>query len=200
MASIRWLCVLAFSWLFPAFAVAEDFARLGQQALDRNDAAQALAYFNKAIRANSADAIGYRGRGEAYQQLDKFDLSLADLNVCLRLAPQDAVALASRARLWLRTGHNREAIVDATTSLQLDAHNAGAYGTRGLAFDRTNEFARAVADYTASIRLHPTAMKYQLRGRCYAMLGEREKAVADFKEGNSLQTASNDSQEHSPRN
>jgi tetratricopeptide (TPR) repeat protein len=58
-----------------------------------------------------------------------------------------------------------------------------------LAYDRSNDFARAVADYTESIRLHPTGLKYTLRGRCYEMLGDHNKAIADFSEGNRLQSS-----------
>ncbi len=200
MASIRWLSILTLAWALPPFASAEDVARLGEQTPIENDARQAVELYTKAIQSHPNDPAVYRGRAEAYQRLEQFDLSLNDLNVCLRLAPKDALALASRARLWLRTGHNREAIADATASLQLCANNAGAYGTRGLAYERSNDFARAVADYSESIRLHPTGLKYMLRGRCQEMLGNRNLAVADYNKGNSFQTVASDSRTNRPGN
>lgn len=39
-----------------------------------------------------------------------------------------------------------------------------------------------------SIRLHPAPMKYWLRGRCYEMLREHGRAIADFMEAEHLQT------------
>lgn len=132
MASIRWLGVATCVFLLSSFAAAEDFARQGQQALEKNDPNQAIACFSKAIQANPKDAASYRGRGDAYLQLGKFDPALADLNEARHLEPRDAAILASCARLLLKIGRNREAIAEATASLQLDAKNAGAYGTRGL--------------------------------------------------------------------
>jgi tetratricopeptide (TPR) repeat protein len=126
------------------------------------------------------------------EQID-FNKALVELNEALRLNPKDAVALASRARLFLQMGRNREAILDASASIQLVPNNAGAYGTRGLAYDRLGQFAAAIADYTASIRLHPTALKYMLRGRCHEMVRQHNQAIADFKEGNRLQMASENS-------
>jgi Tfp pilus assembly protein PilF len=119
MFTMRWFCVLTLSLTVPAICCAEELAGLGQQALLRNDPQQAVVLYTKAIQNNPAEASSYRGRAEAYQELEKFDLALADLNTCLRLQPQNAVALAVRARVWLRTGHNREAIADATASLQM---------------------------------------------------------------------------------
>ncbi len=200
MASIRWLSILSLIWVLPSLAAAEDLERLGEQTPIENEARQVVELYNKAIQSHPNDPAVYRGRAEAYQRLEKFDLSLNDLNVCLRLAPKDALALASRARLWLRTGHNREAIADATASLQLSVNNAGAYGTRGLAYERSNDFARAVADYSESIRLHPTGLKYMLRGRCQEMLGNHNLAVADFTKGSSFQTAANDPRSNRPGN
>ncbi|MGH7227416.1 MAG: tetratricopeptide repeat protein, partial [Gemmataceae bacterium] len=66
MVSIRWLCVATSVFLLSARADAEDFARQGQQALERNDPNQAIACFSKAIQANPKDAASYRGRGDAY--------------------------------------------------------------------------------------------------------------------------------------
>jgi tetratricopeptide (TPR) repeat protein len=77
---------------------------------------------------------------------------------------------------------------------------ASAYGTCGLAYDHLDDLTRAVADYSESICLHPTPLKYRLRGRCYEMLREHERVVADFKEADRLQRVSKNSEAQLLRN
>lgn len=120
----------------------------------------------------------------------------------LEATPSVAWALASRGSLHLRrsalwegreadTGvpHDLQAALsDINKAIELDA-NADYFGVRGLVhtararfFRNDQEFRDAIADFNRALELSPKS-KWLLtqRGVAHEQLGEREKAIADYR-------------------
>ena len=84
--------------MLSGIACGEDFSRQGQDALEKNEYHKAIAAFTNAIEANPKGSENYRGRGDAYLQINQIDRALADLDKALGLDPRDSAALPA-ARL-----------------------------------------------------------------------------------------------------
>jgi tetratricopeptide (TPR) repeat protein len=111
-----------------------------------------------------------------------------------------------RGRLYAEQGKHDQAVADFTEVIELyrdlkgpyaDARLAEAYNARGESYLQTRDYDKAIADYTAiaesmnkisqdinEVLASGGFSAYALykRGVCYDEKGERDKALADFKE------------------
>ena len=120
-------------------------------------------------------------------------MAIADFSRCLEIKPDDLSARWNRATYNRALGKSDEAIADWTVitqgdvdfSKQLEGKTktiAGALVWRGVNYQQSKkDYSKAIADFTAAIQLNPNAEHaHRSRGQCYELLGETEKAQADF--------------------
>jgi len=118
---------------------------------------------------------------------------VADYTRCLEIKPNDSMARWNRATHYASLGKHQEAIADWTVyiegdtdfSIQLEGKTksiARAYFWRGHVYQMySHDYSKAIDDYTAAIQLNPNVEDaHRLRGQCYELLGETEKAEQDF--------------------
>lgn len=94
----------------------------------------------------------------------------------------------NRGILYLRSRDFDKAFEDFETALKIVPDMPEAYVNRGNVYFHRAEFNAALADYTAAIdgntkQLHAA---YYNRGLVYERLGQKDKAVEDFKVANSM--------------
>jgi RNA polymerase sigma factor (sigma-70 family) len=182
----------------PPLETARDYyKRADRHGMNREFEAQ-LEDLNKAIELDPNMAEAYLMRGNLYsmnlpKERGGDEKAVADFTSCLNLKPDDLSARWNRATHYRSLGKADEAIVDWTViiqggvdfSRQLEGKTktiAGALVWRGVNYQQAKkDYLKAIADYTAAIELNPNAeFAHRSRGECYELLGETEKAQADF--------------------
>ncbi|HVK11237.1 MAG TPA: tetratricopeptide repeat protein, partial [Gemmataceae bacterium] len=119
-------------------------------------------------------------RGNAFQNLRRFDDAAADYTKAVELDPKHAHAWNNRGLTYLRMGQAGKAVVDFSLAIELDPKGALAWCNRGNAYYKLGKPDKAIADYSRAIALDPThARAWTGRGAAYNELGHADKAVAD---------------------
>ncbi len=176
----------------------EYYNRANQHSMNHEYEAQ-LEDLNKAIELDPNMAEAYMERGNLYasnlpKERGGYEKAVADYTRCLEIKPNDSSARWNRATDYATSlGKYEEAIADWTIyingdtdfSNQLEGKTksiAGAQFWRGHVYQMyLHDYSKAIDDYTAAMQLNPNIEDaHRLRGQCYELLGETEKAQQDF--------------------
>jgi tetratricopeptide (TPR) repeat protein len=172
----------ALAWKSPYSAAA--YRGRGQILVFKGRYEDAVANFAAAI-ANpmndpAATAAFHYQRAYAYLQLDKLDLSRADLDQAIGAKPRPEFYLL-RANLSAREGKFDQAQADVATILQQQPNDTNALTARGTIYRRQKRWDAALADLNKAIELQPLAMPAVFeRARVYVDMGDLDRALVDL--------------------
>ena len=120
-------------------------------------------------------------RGDAYYNIGKFDLALAEYSRAIQLMPTLARANNARGLAYQGLAIYDLAVIDFDEAIRLNPAYAEAYTNRGNVFVRTSQDDRALVDYDEAIRLKPElAAPYNNRGFILSTRQMFDRAIADF--------------------
>src|SRR5262249_10116961 len=170
-------------------------AHLSKQNYDR-----AIDDYNKAVRLDTKNAIGFNNRGLAYLRRGRIDRAIEDFDEAIRLNPKYTMAFVNRAiayreksqwdfEAYLAEGRYEDrAIQDLDKAISLDRSNAIAFRNRGFLHTRMQRYDRAIQDFDDAIRVDPNVGSH-FSGRAYALrfVGQYERAIADYRKALTLQ-------------
>lgn len=142
----------------------------------------ALSSYEAAIQIDPQNAVAYSLRGKFYREQEQYERAIADLTRAIQLAPKDKRHYERRAVAYEDMEKYREAIEDLSRVLELDRSDEWALERRGLVYREQKDYPRAIADFTKLIKGAPSADIYNDRARTYAMAGQYQLALADYKE------------------
>ncbi len=194
LGAVVWVPGCANRW--PVASRPATASRLVTEGLERarqGDYRGATERYDRAIRADPANAEAYAHRGFARMALGDAPGGEADLRqaVHLRIAgwtaaiarkPDDVQTLLRRGVAHADLGEYRAAIEDYDHVLRLQSANAEAYYLRGNARYRLGDQAGAITDYDAALRLNPDLLPaYLARAGAHAALGKHAAAAADYE-------------------
>jgi tetratricopeptide (TPR) repeat protein len=172
-AAMRFSALLLAAWVLTGVpALASDRQDLENCKMS-DDADLAIASCTRVVQDQRLQpemrAFALLARSLAREQRD-LKGAMADLNEAIRLDPRTANAYSSRARLYTKAGDTKRSFADLNEAIRLDPKVALFYNRRGLHFYEERDYERAIA-----------AAHYS-RGVAYRMKGERELAIADFRQ------------------
>jgi tetratricopeptide (TPR) repeat protein len=160
-----------------------ELVELGQQKLDKGDAAEAIHNFTRALKAEPENADTYVQRGDAYQaeaqkelpsELHK--LAIADYTQAIQLNSKNAAAYRGRARVQESQFAYEAALADLDQAIQLEPDALGVYTLRATFRGIVEDYRGAIADADQAIRQDASDNDaYNIR--CYA----RARESGDFK-------------------
>jgi tetratricopeptide (TPR) repeat protein len=156
---------------------------------------EAIESLTKAIQLNSQYLYAYFVRAYVYEQIGKFQNSLADYNQAISL--QESSTYRNNALLYsnrglLKKNHLNDpqgALADYNKAISINLKDAGAYNNRGVLKDeQLNDPQGALADYNQAISLNPNlAEAYNNRGSLkYRKLNDSQGALADYNKAISI--------------
>jgi tetratricopeptide (TPR) repeat protein len=119
----------------------------------------AVAHFDKAVRADPRDSWSLFMRAAANHALNKHDAAIEDYTAYLKLVPNGRSGLNNRGNVWMSKKEYDKAIDDYTEALKGDPKFAMGYANRARAWLNKKEYDRAVADCDTALELDP---KYAL--------------------------------------
>ena len=167
---------------------AERQFRLGVEALQQRQYAQAGKSFTEAVRIDPKYARAFYDRGRLFTIQGDDDAALADFTAAVRIDPDYAEAYGGRAVAYFVKNDCEEAVRDATDALRRQPLFPQALQIRGLAYFRQGKDDLAAADFSDALRLFQKndpltppifAQDYADRAAFYLQVDEFEKAVAD---------------------
>ena len=121
----------------------------GMRRMGPSNFAGAVEKFTESISA-SETAAAHLERGNAYQNLGKADLALADWTRAIDLDSSMAAAFTARATYYRIKGDAEKALPDLNQSIQLDPSVDG-YFQRGQVYAALGQWNKAVEDYDRAI-------------------------------------------------
>ena len=155
-----------------------------KEALDLHEAGkfkEAIAAYDKAIKANPNLAEAYFNRGNAHYDLGQNQQALKDYSEAIRLNPQDSEAYFNRANVYRRLKQDKPALNDYGAAIKLNPNDARSYVNRGSILFDARRYSDAVKDFSEAIRIEPKeAQHYYNRGNSYLALNQKEDAIKDY--------------------
>lgn len=143
--------------------------------------AEAIEFYNRALKLRPDLAQHHYNRGKAYGSKEEYVQAIADYNRAIELDPTYSDAYNNRGMAYGALGDADREMQDYTQALQTRPTNAEAYNNRGSAYQKLNDFANAVRDLSKAIELSPKyALAFRNRGNAYAGLGDLPRAMEDY--------------------
>jgi tetratricopeptide (TPR) repeat protein len=142
--------------------------------------ANSTAAIDSSVNDPAAVAQFYVQRAQAYTQLDKLDMSRADLDRAISLKSLPSTYLL-RAHLSAREGKFDQAHADVATVLRLQPNDFNGLVARGTIYRGQKSWDAALADFNKAIQLQPPGMPAVFeRARLYIDMGEPDLALEDL--------------------
>jgi tetratricopeptide (TPR) repeat protein len=125
-------------------------------------------FFTKSLKANDKDTFALTSRGWAYYLIGKPDKAVADFDVFLKLTPAGRRSQLNSPGRW-------EGLVN-----------------RGLVLAEQGEFVKAIRDLDEAVQDGQASEIARLnRGYAYSLMGEYERAIADYRVARHILTINN---------
>jgi tetratricopeptide (TPR) repeat protein len=152
---------------------------------------EAVREFSQAIRLNPHYKIAYIMRASVSEQLEQYNLALADFNQVLLLDPQNAHIYHMRGRLkHLRLDDHAGALVDFKKAIAIDPRYTDGWYSRGFRqlylaqdlFHEENRIYSSLEECNTAIAANPQDFQAYLdRGILeYTKLKDKSRAIADI--------------------
>jgi tetratricopeptide (TPR) repeat protein len=130
--------------------------------------------------ANPSDAFAHYRLGARLLEAGKAKPAYEHLSAALAFRPDLDEALYARALAAFRLRRWPDAVDHATRALAKCAFEHRARSLRGEANLNCRRYQKAIEDFTAVLAIYPNNAQYYLfRSRCYAALGQQDRAQAD---------------------
>lgn len=146
----------------------------------------AIADYNKTIELNPKFSWSYHNRAIALGRLKRWDEAIADYGRAIELDQNYASAYNGRAWSYCQIGKFEEALVDADRAIKLKPNEANFFDTRASAYIGLKRYKEALGDLNTAIKLLPEGWLFHNRGEVYKLMGEDDKANADFNKAKRL--------------
>ena len=150
------------------------------------DYESAIADYNKTIEINDKFSWPYLNRAIAYGRLKRWNEAIADYGRAIDLDQNYASAYNGRAWSYCQIKNFEAALVDAQKALQLKPNEANFFDTRACAYIGLKRYKEALADLNTAIKLSPEGWLYYNRAELYKLMGQEDKAKADFAKAKKL--------------
>ena len=160
---------------------------------DGNTAAT-IADYNQALALMPTLVPALSGRGIAYRNAQKYDLSLHDFDQAIAIEPNNAGLYNSRGVSYRMNGDSSQAMADFSQAIKLEPDNAVAFNGRGNVYADIKQPDQAIADFTQAIKLDRAyGSAYFNRGSVEADDKDQlDKAIADFSTAIKLDSSNTD--------
>jgi tetratricopeptide (TPR) repeat protein/peroxiredoxin len=157
--------------------LANAWNNLGLVATRQGRAADAIPYFQQALKLNPDHLIALENLGNAYRQQKNWDEARKVLERAVAVGPQDPEANYSLGMVFAQLNDNDRAYEYLQRALKARPGYPEALNNLGVLYLRTGQRDEAVASFEACIRAAPAFdQSYMNLARVYALEGAPDKA------------------------
>jgi len=162
---------------------ANSWNNLGLLAGREGHTAEAVGYFQEALRLSPDHLIALNNLGSAFRQLKRWDDATKVYDRALQLRPNDAEANYGIGMVYAQNDDTEHAFESLQRALKARPAYPEALNNLGILYLRTQRRDQAVASFQESIRVAPGFdQSYLNLARVYALEGDKEKARAVVQE------------------
>lgn len=167
----------------PEDLVARRAYGLSLAALERQE--EALAVLQAGVQQKPRDTGLLMAQAGVLASMERTPEAIEVYSRVIKLAPKNAEAWKERGVAWAKEGNYTKALEDLNKAAKLSPKDPWVYNHRGMAKFCENRYGAAVEDFSKAIQLRPDLpLSYFFRGNLYLHhLKERDKAIADYREG-----------------
>jgi len=174
------LLVLAGGWLRYSRSY-KLYYRWGDESLSQNQALEAIADFQRAIRVKPDYVPAHLALAYAYSFIPNYVQAEAELKKVLELNPRDATAHYSLGFIYLNEQRTNEARAIFRQILTADPNSARAHFGLGASFAAEKRYDEAIREYNAALQINPRFEgAYFNIGYSQAMLKRYDDAIAAY--------------------
>ena len=132
----------------------------------------------------------YSNRGIGFYNKGDYARAISDYTTAINLGAK-ANRYDNRGLAYHKVHDYDRAIADYTTAIRIDPRFADAYFNRALAHrDGKGDHNRAISDFSKVIELEPRdVVAYVARGNTWEKMGNKQKAIADFRQALAISPA-----------
>ncbi len=143
---------------------------------------QTITYFTRVIALDPNNAKALSQRAAAYEELNQWDLAMADLNRCVMLTPDRPGPRSRRVLVYEHSGRYQKAL-DEINELHKLFPDYEIYQNRAIIYTCLKQFDKSIEDSSKSIALmdSPRPGPYLNRAVAYEQLGKYKEAIADYQ-------------------
>ncbi len=157
--------------------LANSWNNLGLLATREGRTAEAIPYFQQALKLNPEHLIALENLGNAYRQQKKWDEARKVLERAVTVGPRDAEANYSLGMVYAQLNDNDRAYDYLHRALKSRPEYPEALSNLGVLYLRTGRRDEAVASFEQCIRVAPAfEQSYMNLARVYAIEGTTDKA------------------------
>jgi tetratricopeptide (TPR) repeat protein/peroxiredoxin len=157
--------------------LANSWNNLGLLATREGHTAEAIPYFQEALKLNPDHLIALENLGNAYRQQKKWDDARSLLERAVAVGPEDPEANYSLGMVFAQLNDNDRAYEYLQRALKLRPKYPEALNNLGVLYLRTGRRDEAVASFEECIRVAPAFdQSYMNLARLYALEGTPDKA------------------------
>jgi len=150
---------------------------LGLLATRAGRTAEAIPYFQEALKLSPDHLVALDNLGNAYRQQKRWEEARKLFERALKVSPQDAEANYSLGMIFAQTNDNEQAYEYLQRALKFRPAYPEALNNLGILYLRTQRRDQAVASFEECIRVAPAFdQSYLNLARVYAVEGTPEKA------------------------
>ncbi len=146
---------------------------------------QAIDEYDLALALDPDLAEAYLGRGDAYYELEEYDLAIQDFDQVIANAQtltseQLVSGYSIRGWTYFELTEYDLALDDFNRAIAQDPEHASAYNGRGRVYHFTNNYSQAVDDFSQALALEPdNAVSLTHRAVTHAALDNQDQAIDD---------------------
>lgn len=160
---------------------AEEYERLGDMGLQKNDMTTAFVNYAKALQMEPGRlSVSYK-TGRLFLLQGMTDEARGEFEKIIKKDPQNALAHEGMGRAYLLDNNSEKAVEYLLKALQRDGRLWETHDMLGIAYDRQRRFGPAIEHYQAALSIRPDAgAVYNNLGVSYYLSGELTKAKDAF--------------------
>ncbi|WP_326667397.1 tetratricopeptide repeat protein [Streptomyces canus] len=160
---------------------AEAHALRGRDLRNRQEYAQALEEYDRALELDPEQPLAHYGRGVTHQLLEDYPAALAALDRAAELAPDSGWILAERAETYRLASRLDEADADFSRAVALDPMDDIALTGRAVCRHSMGRLDESLADFNRALSIDPEYLWALVRrARLHRARGDLDKAFADL--------------------
>lgn len=169
------------------FRLSTSYIAQGDRLVKGGRYADAVAFYDRAIRMGHRPSNAWTSRGVAMKRLGRFDEALRCQQMAVRIDPENEIAWCNQGDLYFRSEDFEQALRAYDKAIGIRPRYAIAWNNKGAALARTDRFEEARECHDRAVRLQPKYVVAWLnRGEVLARLGDREEAAKCLERARAL--------------
>ena len=179
---------------FSPLVSAEEFHLSGLKALEENDPASALVFFEKALALDPQNGAYWNNQGNAHNALGNHKSAVENYLVAIALEKTPPyLSFYNLASAYYKLGQWSLAMAQFDAAVQCEPERYEAYFGRGLVWEEMSEPSLAIQSYADALERNPSfAQAFNNMGIAFQNLGVESAALECFDSALALEPESGD--------